>query len=94
MRGKEFTKVAPEAVSIGDTIEVIMPSVNGITTRKSGTVAARESYSSGFRTLYTREGGELYSWLPGKAVGAIFRTAKAIPEQITLPGLELDRLAG
>lgn len=70
---KEYGKIMPESVNIGDVIEVVMPVKLGITTRVRGTVAHRESYSSGTRRLFTAEGGELYSWFPGKARGAIFR---------------------
>lgn len=73
MTGKEYSKIMPESVNIGDIIEVVMPSKLGITTRTRGEVHHREDYGSGSRVLYTAEGGELYSWFPGKARGAIFR---------------------
>lgn len=87
---KEYVKIAPESANIGDVIEVVYSEKMGITKRERGTVAHRENYSSGRRVLYTQEGGELYSWLPGVRVpGAIFRLGRVNthrPE--TLPGME------
>lgn len=91
---REYEKIEPEHVQDGDTIEIVYSEKLGLTKRVRGVAHSRESYSSGFRTIYTQEGGELLSWHPRHPYGfAVFRIARAEKKQDTLPGLEIERLS-
>ena len=87
MTRREYVKVEPESVDVGDTIEVVYPADKGIVKRLKGVVAFRENYVTGHRRLYTSEGGILLSWLPGTKV-AVFRIARAAQEPTPL--FEID----
>jgi hypothetical protein len=50
--------IRPEAIEIGDTINVVTREIKGVTTSKLGTVAYRD-HEKHDTVFYTSEGGEL-----------------------------------
>lgn len=78
--------IRPENVRIGDTIRARFNLKDGLTVDICGTVAKRE-YDHQWRVYYTREGGEIYRWMPEHKAPRITLLSRK-ERQETLPGME------
>lgn len=76
-------EVAPVNVEVGDKIRVTLKPSRGVRTILEGVVDRRVDHGD-VRTLYTKEGGALLAWTPGRTGVTVTLLDRPPAEQPTL----------